>query len=321
MTSTAQSAAPAAKAGALSWIALATVWIVWGSTYLGIRVAVQAIPPYLMAGTRYTLAGALLFALIWIAQGRPRVKFSWDELRSVLVAALMLLVIGNGLLCWSEVHLESGAAALLVATVPMWMILIDALIVRRLRLLPLAGIVLGTLGIAMLVGTPSLRASILPVVLVLVGSLSWAAGSVYARRHSAQQLNPLLPALEMFVAGLIMSVIGIAIGEPAYLHVAQLPASAIWGWAWLVVAGAMIAYSAYGYAVRTLPTGVVATYAYVNPIVAVILGVLLLKEPLTWNLLAGGFAIVLSVIAIVVDNRNDSAKRSDEASEEMTRAA
>jgi len=309
------------RAGLLSWLALVTVWILWGSTYLGIRVAVQAIPPYLMAGTRFTLAGALLFVLVWFAQGRPHVRISRDDVRSVLAAAVLLLVIGNGLLCWSEVHLQSGTAALLVATVPMWMILIDAMLSRRLRLLPFVGIVLGSLGIGVLVGAPSQHASLVPIVLVLFGSLSWAVGSVYARRTWTNHVNPLLPALEMLVAGVIMSIIGAARGEVAQIHLAQLPISAIYGWTWLVVAGAMIAYSAYGYAVRTLPTNVVATYAYINPIVAVLLGALILKEPLTWNVLAGGCAIVLSVVAIVIDNRSNSNGSARESRSDISEAA
>jgi drug/metabolite transporter (DMT)-like permease len=219
------------------------------------------------------------------------------------------------------VRLESGVSALLVATVPAWMILIDAILSRKLRLLPLIGIVFGTLGIAVLVGSPAQRPPIAAVAMVLVGSLSWAIGSVYARRHSAQQPNPLLPALEMLFAGLIMSAIGVASGEVPQLQQTHLPLSAILGWTWLVVAGAMIAYSAYGYAVRTLPTTVVATYAYVNPIVAVVLGTVLLKEPLTWNVLAGGCAIVVSVVVIVLDNRNASTADSAEDDREMTQAA
>jgi drug/metabolite transporter (DMT)-like permease len=322
MSSSVQSPALSKTPGVLSWIALLTVWFVWGSTYLGIRVAVQAIPPFLMSGSRYTVAGALLFAIVWFAQGRPRVKISAGELRSIIVAAVSLLVIGNGLLCFSEVRLESGTATLLVATVPMWMILIDALLERALRILPLIAIVLGTLGIAVLVGKPSAgHSSFTAIALVLAGSLSWAIGSVYARRHSTQHLNPLLPALEMLIAGLLMLCIGASLGEPAHLHVKALPLSSIFGWTWLVVAGAMIAYSAFGYAVRTLPTTIVATYAYVNPIVAVVLGALLLKEPLTWNVIAGGCAIVASVAVIVLDNRNKPAGARSELRSEIGDAA
>jgi drug/metabolite transporter (DMT)-like permease len=309
MSSIAQPASAVNKAGALSWIALLTVWFVWGSTFLGIRVAVHSFPPFLMAGTRYVVAGTLLSAIVWVLQGRRRQRITRGELTAVLITAALLLVCGNGLLCLSEVRLESGTAALLVATTPMWMILIDAVLAGKLGRSSIAGIILGTLGVLALVGAPSAHASVFAAILVLIGSFAWALGSVYARRHSAQHLNPMLPALEMLAGGIMLCIVGIASGEAQHLHVSQLPASAIAGWFWLVIAGAMIAYSAYAYAVRTLPTSVVATYAYVNPIVAVVLGALLLKESLTWNVLAGGAAIVLSVITIMIGNRDKAVER------------
>jgi drug/metabolite transporter (DMT)-like permease len=304
-----RASASATKAGVLSWISLITVWFVWGSTFLGIRVAVQSIPPFLMAGTRYVVAGTLLAAIVWFMQGRARPKITREELLAAIVTAFLLLVCGNGLLSFSEIRLESGTAALLVATTPVWMILIDAFFSRKLRRTALAGIILGTLGVVALVGAPSMHGSLGSAVLVLVGSFAWAVGSVYARRHSAQHLNPILPALEMLAGGIMLCIVGIAAGEVHNAHFTQLPAAAVGGWLWLVIAGAMIAYSAYAYAVRTLPTNIVATYAYVNPVVAVILGALLLKESLSWNVLAGGGAIVLSVIAIMLGNRETAMKR------------
>jgi drug/metabolite transporter (DMT)-like permease len=315
MSSPAQSAPAGSKAGVLSWIALITVWFVWGSTFLGIRVAVQSIPPFLMAGARYVVAGALLGAIVWMLQGGSRQRITHKELRDAILTAFLLLACGNGLLSVSEIRLESGTAALIVATTPLWMILIDAVLSRKLRGTSLVGIVLGTIGVVALVGAPAAHGSLPAAILVLVGSCAWAVGSVYARRNSAQHLNPILPALEMFAGGIMLSVAGIATGELHYVNFAQLPVPAVVGWIWLVVAGAMIAYSAYAYAVRTLPTNIVATYAYVNPIVAVILGAVLLKESLTWNVLAGGAAIVLSVITIMLGNREKAVKR--EGAEEL----
>ena len=307
MSSPVQTGSRAPAASILSWIALLTVWFVWGSTFLGIRVAVQAIPPFLMAGTRYTVAGLVLGAILWVVPGKRRAPVTWRDLRSVLIAAVLLLVFGNGLLSYSETRLESGTAALLVATVPLWMILIDALLSKKLRALSVAGIILGSLGIIALVGAPAAHVSLPAAALVLVGSLSWAIGSVYARRHSAGKTNPLLPALEMLAGGIVLCGVGLVRGEAAQVHLTHLPASAAFGWFWLVIPGSMIAYSAYGYAVRTLPTNVVATYAYVNPIVAVALGALLLKEAVGWNVLLGGSAIVFSVVTIMLANRKESA--------------
>lgn len=294
----------------LSWISLIVVWFVWGSTYLGIRVAVQTLPPFLMAGSRYIVAGALLFAILWFVQGPRRAPITRSDLREALLTGFLLLVVGNGLLCLAEVHLESGTAALLVATTPMWMILIDAVLARSLQWSSVVGILLGSFGVLALFGAPSAHASLSFAVLVLIGSAGWAAGSVYARRTSTDRPNALLPAMEMLAGGVMLTAIGVGRGEPAALHLAHVPVSALAGWLWLVIAGAMIAYTAYGYAVRTLPTRVVSTYAYVNPIVAVILGALILKETLTWNVLIGGTAIVLSVVTILLANRTDASSES-----------
>jgi drug/metabolite transporter (DMT)-like permease len=310
MPAAVQQAPAPPKAAALSWIALIVVWFVWGSTYLGIRVAVGALPPFLMAGSRYIVAGALLFAILWFVQGARRRRITRHDLREASITGFLLLVVGNGLLCLSEVHLESGTAALLVATTPMWMILIDAALVRSLQVSSVVGILLGTFGVLALFGAPSAHGSLASAILVLIGSAGWAAGSVYARRTASGRPNALLPALEMLAGGMMLTAIGIGRGELAGFHFSHVPASALAGWLWLVVAGAMIAYSAYGYAVRTLPIRVVSTYAYVNPIVAVILGALILKETLTWNVLLGGAAIVLSVVTILMANRNTASAES-----------
>ena len=298
----------------LPWASLAVVWVVWGSTFLGIRVAVQSMPPLLMTGSRYVIAGALLCAIVWLAQGRRPVRITWPELRTVLITAVLLLVIGNGLLSISEVRLQSGTAALLVATVPLWMIVLNAILSRSIGAFSIAGVVLGSLGVVALAGAPSAHESPGSVAMVLVGSFSWAAGSVYARRRSPHQISPFLVGVEMLAAGVMMCAIGTATGEISHVH--AVPIAAVAGWLWLIFAGAMLAYSAYSYAVRTLPTNIVATYAYVNPVVAVILGTLFLKEPFTLNLAFGGVAIVLSVVAIVAGNR-----RQTRSSGELRQAA
>lgn len=288
---------------ALSWLSLMTVWFVWGSTFLGIRVAVAAIPPFLMAGTRYLVAGAILGTVLWLTLGRKRRPLTWADFKSIAIHAVLLLVLGNGLLSFAEVHLESGVAALIVASVPIWMLIIDAAYARRIHPFAVAGIVVGTLGIVLLVGAPSGHISILHALLVVAGSLSWAFGSVIARRSSSGHTNPLRSSLEMLIGGVVLCLVSLAAGEPARLHLAQLPTSSVLGWLWLVIMGSMVAYTAYGYAVRTLPTNVVATYAYVNPIVAVFLGALLLHEPLTLNVWLGGGAIVAAVVSIMLGNR------------------
>lgn len=290
---------------ALPWIALIAVYLLWGSTYLGIRVAVATIPPYLMTGCRYVVAGALLFALQWLfAREKPAMP-SRAQLLRIAVIAIMLLTIGNGLLCLAETRVESGTAALLIASSPVFMVLLDALRMRRPpTALAVAGIVLGSIGIAALVGKNPGHASALMAGAILFSSFMWAAGSVYARTTSLH--HPLTASLEMVVGGALSVIVGLAIGEGKHLQIQAISVPSLWGMLWLVIGGAMVGYSAFAYAVRTLPTTTVATYGYVNPVVAVILGAIVLHEPVTWRLLAGGAAVVASVVLILVGSRRAS---------------
>jgi drug/metabolite transporter (DMT)-like permease len=295
---------------ALPWVSLVVVYLVWGSTYLGIRVAVTTIPPYLMTGVRYVIAGSLLFGLQWLATKKKPAFPSRAEMLRITIVAVSLLVIGNGLLCLAETRVESGTSALLLASTPIWMLLLDALLARRAPSGPaIAGVLLGTAGIALLVGKGAGNADLTFAGIILIASISWAAGSIFARgnEHSAVTMS-----LEMTVGGAISLVVGLLLGEASNLKFAAISAPSLWGMAWLITAGAMLGYSAYGYAVRTLPTATVATYGYVNPVVAVILGALILREPITWNIVAGGAAVIASVVLILLGSR--SVRRPDRAS-------
>ena len=304
----------------LPWAALVIVWFLWGSTYLAIRVAVSTIPPLLMAGTRYVIAGAILSLglLIWKRDLLARLTpASW---KAIAIMGFSLLVVGNGMLCYIETAMPSGIASIVVATVPIWMLVIDAVLSRSaIRPINWAGLILGTLGVAALAGLGNGRAQLLPTLLLIVGAASWAAGSVYARRHGADRSNPIVPALEMFVGGWMLLVAGAIAGEFAHVNLAAIAPQSVAGFWWLVTGGAIIGYTAYGYAVRRLPTSVTATYAYVNPIVAVALGAWLLHEPLTLNELVGGAAVVLAVVAILQpskDREEEKAGGDDQPAEE-----
>ncbi|HEY1883306.1 MAG TPA: EamA family transporter [Candidatus Cybelea sp.] len=292
----------------MPWIALGIVYVFWGSTYLGIRVAVETIPPYLMTGVRYAIAGLLLLSWQWLtAKHKPGLP-SRRELLRIASTAFLLLVVGNGLLCLSETRVESGTSALLIATTPIWMILLDALRARRLpSLLAVAGLIVGSVGIAVLVGRGAGHANALFAGLILLASLSWALGSVFVGR---EHHHPFTASLEMSIGGALCIVVGLASGEASQLHVAAISAASLWGMLWLITGGALVGYSAYAYVVRVLPTATVATYGYVNPIVAVILGALVLGERVTWNVLLGGVAVVLSVILILLGSRDVSEELS-----------
>jgi drug/metabolite transporter (DMT)-like permease len=284
----------------MPWVALISVWFLWGSTYIGIRVAVGTIPPFLMAGTRYMIAGAVLSLalLAWKRDLLGRVTPSaW---RAIAIMGFLMLVLGNGMLCFVETTMPSGIAAIIVATVPIWMVVIDAIVSRTaISVGSWIGLALGTLGVVALAGLHGGAVSIGAALLLMFGAASWAAGSVYARKHGGDRSNPIVPALEMVVGGVMMVLVGAMTGEFAQLRLDAITSQSMAGFWWLVGPGAIVGYSAYGYAVRRLPTTVTATYAYINPIVAVALGAWLLHEPITLNVIVGGALVVLAVVAIL----------------------
>jgi drug/metabolite transporter (DMT)-like permease len=290
----------------LPWIALVVVYLVWGSTYLGIRVAVATIPPYLMTGVRYLVAGSLLFGWQRLVSTEPLALPNPRAFLQIVVTAVLLLVLGNGLLCVAETRVESGTSALLVATTPIWMLLIDALRTRALpSIAAMSGVALGSAGIALLAGRGAGHSTPVLAGAILLASVAWGAGSIYVR---GKHLGPMTASLEMIAGGALCIVVGLLGGEWAQLHVRAIAPASIWGMLWLITAGAMLGYSAFAYVARTLPTATVATYAYVNPVVAVMLGALLLREPITWNVAAGGAAVVASVVLILLGNRQASAE-------------
>ncbi len=296
---------------ALPWIALVAVWFLWGSTYIAIRAAVETIPPLLMAGVRYVIAGGSLTLVLALWNRSWLRAITREQWIGLAVAAFALLVVGNGLLCIEEQYVPAGPAALVVATTPIWMMVIDAILDRRsIPKLALVGLALGSLGIVALVGIPGGGIAPFAALAILAGAASWAAGSVFMRRNAGSHGNPLVPALEMLAGGVMLLIAALLTGETAHVHLAAIASRSIAGFWWLVGPGAIVGYSAYGYAVRTLPTPVVATYAYVNPIVAVVLGALVLSEPLTPNVLIGGATIVLAVIAILRAPRQATGERA-----------
>ncbi|MFF5253344.1 EamA family transporter [Streptomyces leeuwenhoekii] len=294
------------KERVLSWTALVTVWIVWGSTYLGISVAVETIPPFLMAGVRFLLAGLLMFAVVGPRHARGAQRLTWPHLRSAVIIGGLMLVGGNGLLSAGEQHLDSGLAALVVATVPVWMVLINALVTRtRIPAALVAALLLGTVGIGVLVGGPGGEVHTGSVVVVVIASALWAAGSVYARSAPLPSHPMVVSATEMIAAGVMLLILGVLRGEPARLRLSEVSAASLAGLAWLVFAGSIVAFTAYMYANSTLSNHTVATYAYVNPVIAVVLGVALGDETIGANVYLGGAIIVSAVVLIVTGRSSD----------------
>ncbi|MFF8815430.1 EamA family transporter [Streptomyces pactum] len=296
----------------LSWAALVTVWVVWGSTYFGISVAIETIPPFLMAGFRFLIAGLLVLAVVGPRHACGAQRPTWPHIRSAVIIGALMLVGGNGLVSAGEEHLDSGLAALVVATVPVWMVLINALVTRtRIAATVVAALLLGTVGIGVLVGGPGGEVHAGAVAMVVIASALWAAGSVYARSAPLPSHPMVVAAIEMIAAGVMLLLLGVALGEPARLRLSEVSAASLAGLAWLVFAGSIVAFTAYMYANSTLPNDTVATYAYVNPVIAVILGVALGDESLGANVYLGG-AIIVGAVVLIVTGRS-AKRRSDRA--------
>jgi drug/metabolite transporter (DMT)-like permease len=287
-------AAFARRSPAAVAVALATVYVVWGSTYLAMRITDRSMPPFLMSSARFLIAGSLLYAVT--ARGR---RPSWREWRAAAVVGALLLAVGNAGVAWAETRLPSGLAALIVAVIPLYVSVFDwAIFGRRLSKPAVIGLVIGFAGVALLVrpgGTAHAG-----VALALLGTTSaWAAGSLYARGAPLPK-NPLVSAsMQMLCAGVLLAIAGTIGGEVNDVHRASFGAKPLLAVAYLVVFGSLAAFSAYAWLLKNVRISIVATYAFVNPVVAVLLGAIFLGEAITLPIVAAGAAIVVAVILIV----------------------
>ncbi|HEX4499012.1 MAG TPA: EamA family transporter [Thermoanaerobaculia bacterium] len=279
-------------------VALGAVYLIWGSTYLAIRFAIETIPPFLMAAARYLTAGTLLYAWSRL-RGAPRPRPAY-WLPALALGALLLLV-GNGGVVWAEQRASSGLVALLILTEPLWIVLLVWLRDRRQR--PggrvIAGMLLGFIGLALLV-RPSGSGGISPlaVAAVLFASLSWAYGSLYSQRAKLPESPLLSTAMQMLCGGGLLLLAGLATGETAGFAVSQVSTRSLLALAYLVVFGAIIAFTAYVWLLKAAPPVLVSTYAYVNPVVAVFLGWAVADEPITRSTLVAAAVIVVGVVLI-----------------------
>jgi len=289
------------------WIALLTIYLVWGSTYLGIRYAVETIPPFLMAGTRFLLAGLILYAWRRLAGDPAPTRGQW--LRASVVGLLMLLG-GNGLLSLAEQHVASGIAALIIGSVPLWMTTIEALRPggARPNILGILGLVVGFGGIALLVapsllsGNP-LESQPLGILILLGASLFWSLGSIYSRTADLPDSTLLATAMEMLAGAAGLYLVGAFAGEWSRLSLADVTARSWISLLYLVVFGSMVGFTTYAWLLRAAPVSLVATYAYVNPLVAILLGSLLAQESLTAHELLSAAIIIGSVVLINASRR------------------
>jgi drug/metabolite transporter (DMT)-like permease len=280
--------------------ALGTVYVLWGSTYLGIRVAIDDLPPLTMLAIRFLVAGALLYA--WARPKHPAPDGrAWA---SAAVVGTGLLAVGTGAVAWAELHLDSGLVALIVAMVPLWLAVIDR---TQLSGLAVLGLALGFGGVAALAG-PGSEAFTPAALVVVAGTLGWAGASILARNAPVSP-NGLGAAMQMLCGGAVLALAGAARGELGDVRMPSLGAVA--AVAYLVVFGSLVAFTAYTWLLRNAPTSLVGTYAFVNPVVAVLLGTVFLGEPLALRTVVAGSVIVAGVALIVAAPKRGYSQRRE----------
>lgn len=302
--------------------ALGTVYLVWGSTYLAIAYVVESMPPLLAAGARFLVAGSTLVAFLvarnrWrAARGRPRGDgLRWPravEWRTAFIVGTLLLLGGNGMVMVAEQTIPSGIAAVIIATTPIWLSVFDALLTRRMpSWLAIGGLLVGLVGVGILLmpstGVDSLNPA--GIGILVVATVCWASGSLYARRGPLPSNHLLGTGMEQVAGGLVLLAAGAAIGEVGLFDPAKVTTASLLGLAFLIVFGSLAAFTAYVWLLNHVAVTTVATYAYVNPVVAVALGVAFRGETMSLrSLLAAG--LIIGAVVAMVSGRPRSAEKS-----------
>lgn len=293
-------------------LAFLLVYVLWGSTYLAIRIAIGSMPPLVMGSVRFLIAGTAMWAWARLTTGAKASRAEW---RGGLIVGTLLLFGGNGAVIWSEQRVPSGIAALLVAVVPLWMVLLDWARPggARPRAAVFVGLGLGLLGLALLVGPGAFGGGGVDPIgagVLMVGSLSWAFGSLYSKK-APRAGSPILNAgIQMLGGGVALAIASVASGELAQLHPAAVTLRSAAALAYLIVFGSLVGYTAYLYLLSHTTPAKASTYAYVNPVVAVFLGWAIAGEPVTPRTLVAAAVILVSVALISVRGGAPSIKRT-----------
>ena len=316
MAPRAQDARPPASPLAV-WVALLIVYVVWGSTYLAIRVMVETMPPFLAAGIRFAIGGVVLAAVLLARGGPSRLRVSRAELASAALVGSLLLFIGNGLVSLGEQSVPSGLAALIVGVIPLIVLLLRGIAGEPVSRAAMGGVAMGFVGLAVLVVPRGLDGSvaIAGIIYLLIASTAWATGSFLSRRIPLPR-DPFVSTMyQLLTAGVLLLAWSLVTGEWSTVHPADFSAASLWSLAYLIVFGSLVAYSAYTWLLQHAPISKVATYAYVNPVVAVALGALILGEAVPVSTLLGAAMIVLSVAFIVWKDSGPEPRKLAEVAE------
>lgn len=288
---------------ALIILCFASVYIFWGSTYLAIRFAIETLPPFLMAATRFLIAGTILFT--WAALHGERIRDALSQWPKALLVGGLLLLCGNGGVTWAEKYIATGLAALLGASETLWVVLLNAgLTRRRPNARVLLGVLIGLCGVALLVSDGFTRLAagsymnLAGAGVVLFGAFSWAAGSVYANHRPIKASTSMGAGMQMLGGGLLLMVLALAVGDANRLNLASVSWRSLGAVCYLMVFGSLVGFTAYSWLLRNVSPARAATYAYVNPVVAVLLGWFLAGETLTLRMVIAAVIIVSSVVLI-----------------------
>ena len=302
-------------------LAFAAIYFIWGSTYLAIRFAIETMPPLGMAAGRFLIAGMLMYA--W-ARWRGAPHPTLDQWKGGTISGSLLLVGGNGAVVVAEQWVPSGLVALLVATVPLWMVVLDATFVSHLRpsVSETSGLIVGFLGVGLLAGSPGVGGGgpeeLFGAVLVLGGSLCWAIGSLVSRYVENLPRPTMLVATQMLSGSAVFAILSLGLGEYDSFTLSRVSSRSWWAFVYLVIAGGLIGYAAYIWLLTVVPPSRVGTYAYVNPVVAMLLGWSMAGEPLTFRSGLAAVIILASVVVITTRPNRKMARSVGQASEEWT---
>jgi drug/metabolite transporter (DMT)-like permease len=295
------------------WLTLFSVYLIWGSTYLAIRFAIETIPPFFMAGTRFITAGLLLYGFMrWRGVTRPRLSH-W---KSAVIIGFFLVLAANGGVSWAEKRVPSGITALLVGTVPLWMVLLEGIWKKGTHpgLKAWMGVLLGMVGIALLVFSKkapgTLRVDPWTALFLFGTSLAWAIGSLYARSAPLPSSALLATSMEMLTGGLLQMVTGFLLGEQKSFHFASMTAHSVEAWIYLTLIGSLVGFTSYIWVLQKATPELASTYAFVNPVIAVFLGWLFAGETVTPPIfLAAGLIVAAVVLITMAPGRNKFKKR------------
>lgn len=305
--------------------AFAAIYIFWGSTYLAIKYAIETLPPFIMAGARFVISGSILLA--WARFSKDYEAPTFRHWRTSLIVGTLLLLGGNGGVVFAEHYISSSLAALLVATEPFWIVLLSWLWLGKLRpnLRVVAGLIVGFVGVWLLInGQPTSNQTnagsmqFFGALAVVCAALSWATGSIYGLRASVPKSAILTSGMQMLCGGAVLLLVSSIAGEWTTFNAASVSKSSWFGLAYLIIFGSLIGFTAYSWLLKNAQPAMVATYAYVNPIVAVFLGWLIAGETFTWQMLIGAGVIVGSVVLVTAQNKSEKVVEIENIHESKT---